>query len=84
MGIEINGKKYEFNPDIRLGILELMENVSKLNIKQFRMIFKEILIPNPTPKELFNIKTSHIEKIFSGFTESIQREVVRTKKKLSN
>ncbi|KKL23238.1 hypothetical protein LCGC14_2427390, partial [marine sediment metagenome] len=25
MGIEINGKQYEFNPDIRLGILELME-----------------------------------------------------------
>ena len=84
MGIEINGKKYKFNLDIRLGILELMEKTHLLNTKQFKIIAKELLIPKPTPKELFNIKTSDMKKIFSGFNKAMRGESAEIKKKLSS
>lgn len=84
MGIEINGKHYEFNLDIRLGILALMERGSQINIKQLRIIIKELLIPNPTPKELFNMKTSDRNRVFEGFTKATLGESTEIKKKLSN
>ncbi len=83
MGIKINGKQYEFNSDIRLGILELMERGDTLSIKQLKMVLKELLIPNPTPKELFNIKTSTSTKIFTEFSKFIQGNSTEIKKKLS-
>jgi len=83
LGIEINGKEYGFNPDVRLGILGLIEGGS-LNIKQLKMIFRELLIPTPTPKELFNMKTSVSSEIFLKYTEFIQRNLAEIKKKLSS
>ena len=82
MGIKINGKQYEFNPDIRLGILGLIEK-GGLTIKQLKMVFSELLIPTPTQKELFNIKASGSSKIFSKYMEFLQRNLVEIKKKLS-
>ena len=83
MGIEINGKKYEFNSDIRLGILELMERGDVLSAKQLKMILRELLEPNPTPKELFNIKSSMATKIFTDFSDFIRENSTEIKKKLS-
>ena len=83
MGIEINGKQYEFNPDIRLGILELMERFGKLTIKQLKMVLKELLIPKLTPKELFNIKPSVSTKIFKEFSRFVKGNSTEIKKKLS-
>ena len=84
MGIKINGKQYEFNSDIRLGILELMERGDTLSIKQLKMVLKELLIPNPTPKELFNIKTSTSTKIFMEYSLFMEGNSTEIKKKLSS
>ena len=83
MGIEINGKQYEFNPDIRLGILELMERFGKLTVKQLKMVLRELLIPKLTPKELFNLKPSISTKIFREFSKFMRENSIEIKKKLS-
>lgn len=83
MGIDINKKHYEFNSDVRLGILEMMEDMSKAKLKHIKIILKEILIPTPTPKELFNFRRSHSEKIFKLYGEFIDKETAEIKKKLS-
>lgn len=83
MGIKINGKKFEFNSDIRLGILELMERGNTLTMKQLKIVLKELLEPDPTPKELFNIKSSMSTKIFTEFAKFIQGNSTEIKKKLS-
>ena len=83
MEIEINGKKYKFNSDIRLGILEMMEKGDILTVKQIKMVLKELLIPRPTPKEMFNIRTSDSKRIFLGFTEAMGEKSAEIKKKLS-
>lgn len=84
MGIEINGKKYKFNPDVRLGILDMMERGDVKTIKKLKMVLKELLMPNPSPKELFNIRQKDSEKIFIAYGEYIGEELVETKKKLSS
>jgi len=61
-----------------------MEKENRLTTKQFKIIAKELLIPKPTPKELFNIRTSDMKKIFVGFYEAMQGESTKTKKKLSS
>jgi len=83
MGIMVNNKLYEFNLDIRLGILEMMEKAENLTLKHIRMLLKEILRPKPKPKELFNIKKSQFEKILEEFGKEMEKETEEAKKKLS-
>ena len=81
--IEINGKEYSFNPDVRLGILGMIEK-RNFTIKQLKIIFRELLIPTPTAKELFDIKSSVSSKIFSEYTKFVQKNSAEIKKKLSS
>ena len=83
MGIEINGKEYGFNSDIRLGVLELLERQDQLKMKHVKLVIKEILVPNPTPKELFNIRKSQLFKIMEKYKEHMERESSEIKKKRS-
>ena len=83
MSININGKKYGFNSDVRLGILELAENVENISMKHIRLILKEILKPSPTQKEYFNIRKSQVETIMEKFNDYMEKESVEIKKKRS-
>ncbi|KKN18361.1 hypothetical protein LCGC14_0956530 [marine sediment metagenome] len=84
MDIKINGKEYRFNPDVRLGILELAENVEKIHMKQIKMILKEILRPSPNAKEYFNIKKSQLIEIMEQYGEFMEQESSEIKKKRSH
>lgn len=84
MDIMINEVLYEFNLDVRLGILELAETTKDLQIKHIKLILKEILRPVPTTKQLFNIKKSQFQEIMKKFGEAIVKESAESKKKLSN
>ena len=84
MGIEVNGKKFGFNLDVRLGILELMDRADKLDVKHIKIILKEILRPIPTGKDLFNVRRSDIENIMEAFIKKMEIESAEYKKKLSS
>lgn len=72
--ININGKEYKINLDIKWGTEKLMRKVlnspeSPENDKYMNAVFKDILIPSPTAKEMFNFRMSDITSIFEAFGE---------------
>ena len=78
--IKLNGKDYDFNSDLRLGVLEIMER-KDLSVKHFRIILKDILSPTPNAKELFNIRQSQIERVMKAFGKFMEKESTEIKKK---
>ena len=61
--ININGKDYKINMDTRLGTKKLMKKISDDpssldNIRYIELILRDILIPIPTGKEMFNFRDS--------------------------
>ena len=83
MSIEVNKKKYGFNSDVRLGVLELVENLNDLQMKHIRLILKEILVPSPTNKEFFNVRKSQLIEIMKEYSKYMETESAEIKKKLS-
>ena len=83
--ITINGKDYKINLDIKLGTEKLMRFVHKNpthpKVAEFmERILKDLLIPAPTSKEIFEFRYSDRDLIFEQFTKEIQ-EVDRDFKK---
>ena len=86
--IEINGKEYEINLDIRWGTQKLMRRIEKdfenpNNEKYMEYILKDMLIPKPTFKELLDFRTSDIERIFETFGDEVGKKDRDFKKKRS-
>lgn len=72
--LEINGKEYRINMDTRWGTKKLMKKINDDirnldNMKYLELIIKDLLIPSPTAKEMFNFRDSDIEKIFEEFSK---------------
>ncbi|MFX1296297.1 MAG: hypothetical protein ACFFD2_15780 [Promethearchaeota archaeon] len=80
MEIEINGKKYKIDDNPRFGVMELLMK-SPEDPKYIRLFLKEVLIPTPTPKEIFNFRKSDIENIMDIFNKSEQEDSLELKKK---
>ena len=86
--IEINGKEYEVNEDLKWGTEQLMNRIQKdpqgPNVERYiKAILKDILIPDPTNKEMFNFRKSDIERIFKEYTKDVKDVNTDFKKKLS-
>jgi len=86
--IKINGKEYKINLDIKWGTEKLMRKVlnspeSPENDKYMSMVFKDILIPAPTAKEMFNFRMSDVRRIFETWTKESEDTNADFKKKLS-
>lgn len=87
--IEINGKEYKINLDIRWGTQKLMRKIQKDimnpdNEKFLEYIIKDLLIPKPTMKEIIEFRRSDIERIFNTFGEEVEEVDKDFKKKRSN
>lgn len=82
MEIEINGKTYRINEDIRFGVQYALQKEPENLDNHFRF-FKEVLIPSPNQKEIFNFKESDREKIFDAWVEMKKQQTVEIKKKRS-
>jgi hypothetical protein len=86
--IEIEGKEYEINMDIRWGTQKLMRRIQKdlqnpENDKYLEYIIKDMLIPTPSKKEMMNFRQSDIEKIFETFGKEVENKDKDFKKKRS-
>lgn len=84
--IEINGKKYEVNLDVKLGTQLFMSKVMKdpnLYDKYIIRILRDLLIPTPTDSELVDFRRSDIFRIFNLFAEQGEELDSDFKKKLS-
>lgn len=82
MDIEINGKEYSFNNDIRFGVLIKIQEDPE-NLKHMQVFLKEILLPTPTKKEVYNFRESDLINISQKFEEFQKRKTAEAKKKLS-
>ena len=82
MDVVINGKKYQFNDDPRWGILELIQTKGD-DPKVVKAFLREILIPSPTAKELFEFRRSDIFRIFEEYGKLQEQEDEELKKKRS-
>jgi len=82
MEIEINNKTYEINPDIRFGTsIALKKNPE--NEDNTIKFLREVLIPTPTGKEIYNFRDSDILRVFELYGEAKNEQLVEYKKKLS-
>lgn len=86
--MEINGKEFKVNLDIKWGTEKLiaivMKDPSHPKAEQYMTaVFKDLLIPSPTVKEMFNFRRSDIQRIFEAFTEEMKGENKDFKKKRS-
>ena len=86
--VEINGKNYKINMDLKWGTQKLMKKINDdpknlENLRYLEVIVKDILIPSPTAKEIFNFRNSDIERIFEEFADDNKGVNVDFKKKLS-
>ena len=86
--IEINGKEYNINLDIRWGTQKLMRKIQKDlsnpdNDKYIEYIIKDILVPKPTLKEIMEFRKSDIENIFESFADEVEATNKDFKKKRS-
>ena len=86
--IEINGKEYEINMDIRWGTQKLLRRIQKDvknpdNEKYMEYILKDILVPKPTMKELLEFRQSDIERVFNIFASEADKKDKDFKKKRS-
>jgi len=82
MEIEINGKIYRINSDVKFGIMELLDENPE-DVKVIKMIIKDILIPTPSNEDMFDFRKSDIERIFIAFSNQQEEENKTFKKKLS-
>jgi hypothetical protein len=85
--IEINGKKYEINLDIKLGTQKLMQKIRNdpndaKNVDYMASILKDILIPSPSTKEIDNFRSSDLETVFDSFGDELINLDREVKKKL--
>ena len=86
--IEINGKKYEINTDTRLKTEKLMSKImvdpdNPKNINYMAHILRDILIPEPTTKELGEFRRSEREMVFDMFSKEMLKTDRDLKKKHS-
>lgn len=86
--VEINGKEYKINKDIKFGTQKMMGKIqddpsNPNNMKYVEYILKDLLIPKPTSKELFEFRTSDIEKIMNEYSSEASETSKDFKKKLS-
>ena len=86
--IEINGKQYEVNLDIRWGTQKIMRRIENKpdnpdNMKYMEHVLKDILIPSPSAKEIMNFRRSDIERIFNEFAKDMKKTDSDFKKKRS-
>ena len=82
MDITINGKKFIFNDDVRLGVLMQLQKDPE-SMDTLFLFFKEVLVPSPTTKELDNFRQSDMERIFEKWGVLQNEKIIETKKKLS-
>jgi hypothetical protein len=86
--IEINGKKYGVNIDTKLSTEKLIAKIMQdpenpKNMGYFEFIFKDILDPTPTNKEILDLRRSDREKIFNAFATEMELQNKEFKKKRS-
>ena len=86
--IEINGKKFNINIDTKLSTEKLVARIMQdpenpKNMGYFEFIFKDILEPTPTTKEVLNLRRSEREKIFNAFADEMELQNKEYKKKRS-
>jgi len=86
--IEINGKKYKINLDVKLGTRKAMKNIHDApddpkNEEYVVDILKDILVPKPTNKQILEFRISDIEKAFTQFGKEMEKMDTEYKKKLS-
>lgn len=86
--IEINGKKFNINIDTKLSTEKLVARIMQdpenpKNMGYFEFIFKDILDPTPTNKEVLNLRRSEREKIFNMFADEMELQNKEYKKKRS-
>lgn len=86
--IEINGKKYKINLDIRLGTRKMMKKIQDTpddpkNEDYIDSILKDILIPKPSNKQILEFRISDVEKAFNQFGKDMEKLDTEYKKKLS-
>lgn len=84
----INDKEYVVNLDIKWGTEKLMNKITQdptnpNNNKYMTMVFKDLLIPEPTTKEMFNFRRSDIKRILDEFNDEAKETNSDFKKKLS-
>lgn len=82
MELEINGKIYTLNEDLRLGVLYMMQKKPE-DFDVHMKFFKEFLQPSPSFKEMLNFKESDTEKIFKAYGDLKKAQATDLKKKLS-
>lgn len=87
--IEINGKEYKINMDLKLGtqklIGKIMENpTNPKNQIYMEHVIRDILIPSPSKEELFHFRMSDIERVFEEFTREAKETDSDFKKKRSH
>lgn len=87
--IEINGKEYKINLDVKWGTQKLMRKIQKDqenpdNQKYLEYIVKDILVPPPSRKMMMEFRNSDIERIFTMFAETANNKDKEFKKKLSS
>ena len=86
--LTLNGKNFEINLDIRWGTQKLMRKIlndkqNENNERYTEYIIKDILIPEPTKKEMLLFRRSDIENIFKAFADETKSKDKDFKKKLS-
>ncbi|KKM70230.1 hypothetical protein LCGC14_1442850 [marine sediment metagenome] len=86
--IEINGKEFKINLDIRWGTQKLMRKIqgdmeNPKNDKYMEYIMKDLLIPSPSTREMMEFRRSDIENIFTIFGEEVENKDKDFKKKRS-
>lgn len=86
--VMINGKKFKINNDLKWGtqmmMMKIRENPENpKNIGYMEKVFRDLLIPAPTQKEMFNFRNSDIEKILDEFSRQTEKVTAESKKKLS-
>jgi len=87
--IEINGKDYKINLDVKWGTQKLMRKINKDrenpdNQKYLEYIVRDILVPPPSKKEMMEFRNSDVERIFTVFAEIANNKDKEFKKKLSS
>ena len=86
--LKINGKVYKINLDLKWGTEKLMKKVmdspeDPKSQRYIEFVIKDLLIPSPTNKEMFNFRKSDVLKIFDTFTKEMSETNTDFKKKLS-
>ena len=75
--VNINGKEYKINLDLKWGteklIKRVMDNPTHPDAdKYMAAVFKDMLIPAPTSKEMFNFRRSDIKRMFEEYSGTLK------------